>query len=105
MVCREAILRRRPSPRRSLAGTPGVRRRWLTAAPGAEVVALVMLAVLAGTGVLSYQGIGRLILIITMCAGAVVGATLSQFVVAPVIALAALCVASGLAIFRYGSPD
>lgn len=135
-------------------------RGWLTAALGAEVIALATLAILAGTGVLSYHGIGRLILILglalvfgaqsvvarqfgipeltttvltgtivgigmdsrlaggtgqgeklrylvvlTMCAGAVVGATLSQFVVAPVIALAAVCAAAGLAIFRYGSPD
>lgn len=135
-------------------------RRWLTAALGAEVIALVTLAVLAGTGVLSYHGSGRLLLIVglavvfgvqsvsarqfgipelnttvltativgigmdsrlaggtgqgeklrylvvlTMCAGAAVGATLSEFVVAPVIALAALCVACGLAVFRYGNPD
>ena len=42
--------------------------------------------------------------VLTMCGGAVVGATLSRFVVAPVIALAALTVAAGLAIFRYGRP-
>jgi uncharacterized membrane protein YoaK (UPF0700 family) len=44
----------------------------------------------------------RYAVVLTMCGGAVVGATLSRVVVAPVIALAALCVAAGLAIFRYG---
>lgn len=132
-------------------------RVWLTAALGAEVLLLTLLAVLAGTGVLSYHGNGRLILIaglamgfgaqnvaarrfgiqelsttvltmtivgigsdsrlaggtgereklrvgvvLTMCAGAVVGATLSQYVVAPVIGLAAVMVAAALAVFRYG---
>lgn len=132
-------------------------RRWITAALAAEVVALVVLAGLAGAGVLHYHDSGRLILIVglalifgsqsvaarqfgiqelsttvltativgigmdsrlaggtgdretlryavvlTMCGGAVVGATLSRFFVAPVIALAALCIAAGLAIFRYG---
>lgn len=46
----------------------------------------------------------RYLVVATMCGGAVVGATLSRFVVAPVIALAALSVAAGLAIFRYGRP-
>ena len=47
----------------------------------------------------------RYAVVFTMCGGAAVGATLSLFVVAPVIALAALCVAAGLAVFRYGRPD
>ena len=136
---------------RHLAGNV---RRWLTVALGGEVVGLLVLAGLAGAGVLSYHGTGRLILIVglalvfgsqsvaarqfgiqelsttvltativgigmdsrlagggghreklryavvgTMCGGAVVGATLSRIVVAPVIALAALSVAAGLAIF------
>lgn len=135
-------------------------RRWITVALGAEVVALLVLAALAGAGVLGYHGGDRLILIVclatifgsqsvaarefgiqeltttvltativligrdsrlaggrgererlryavvlTMCGGAVVGATLSEYVVAPVIALAALSVALGLVIFRYGRPD
>jgi uncharacterized membrane protein YoaK (UPF0700 family) len=135
-------------------------RSWLTTALGVEVIALLVLAGLAGSGVLSYHGGGRLILIVglamvfgaqsvaarqfgiqeltttvltativgigmdsrlaggtgereklrylvvlTMCGGAVVGATLSRFVVAPVIALAALSVAAGLAIFRFGRAD
>jgi uncharacterized membrane protein YoaK (UPF0700 family) len=132
-------------------------RAWLTAALGMEVLALTTLAVLAGTGVLSYQDTGRLILIaglaavfgaqnvaarrfgipeltttvltativgigsdsrlaggtgereklrfavvLTMCGGAVIGATLSRFVVAPVIGLAAVMVTAALAVFRYG---
>lgn len=132
-------------------------RRWLTVALGAEVVVLVTLAVLAGAGVLHYQGGGRMALILalamvfgaqnvaarkfgiqdlsttvltativgigadsrlaggtgageklryavvlTMCGGAVVGATLSRYVVAPVIGLAALVVMAALLIFRYG---
>lgn len=44
----------------------------------------------------------RYAVVLTMCGGAVVGATLSRFVVAPVIALAAVTVAVALAIFRYG---
>jgi uncharacterized membrane protein YoaK (UPF0700 family) len=44
----------------------------------------------------------RYLVVLTMVAGAVVGATLSRFVVAPVIALAALSVAAGLAILRHG---
>lgn len=132
-------------------------RRWLTVALGTEAAALLILAGLAGAGVIGYHDNGRLILITalavifgaqsvaarqfgiqelsttvltstivgigadsrlaggtgereklrylvvaTMCGGAVVGATLSRFVVAPVIALAALSVAAGSAIFRYG---
>lgn len=135
-------------------------RVWITAALGSEVLALTILAVLAGAGVLSYHGTGRLILIaglamvfgaqnvaarrfgiqelsttvltativgigsdsrlaggsgereklrfatvLTMCAGAVVGATLSRFVVAPVIGLAAVMVAAALMVFRYGPKD
>jgi len=132
-------------------------RRWITVALGGEVVALVVLAALAGAGVLRYHDSGRLILIVglamifgsqsvmarqlgiqelsttvltstivgigmdsrlaggngqrerlryavvlTMCGGAAVGATMSRFFVAPVIALAALSVAAGLVLFRYG---
>ncbi|MBU3706313.1 MAG: DUF1275 domain-containing protein [Mycobacterium sp.] len=133
---------------------------WLTAAMGFEVVALLVLALLAGIGILHYHESGRLILIsglavvfggqsmaarrfgiqelsttvltativgigadsrlaggtgereklrygvvLTMLGGAALGATLSRFVVAPVIALAALSVAAALAIFRYGRSD
>lgn len=44
----------------------------------------------------------RFAVVLTMCGGAVVGATLSRFVVAPVIGLAAVMVAAALAVFRYG---
>jgi len=44
----------------------------------------------------------RVSVVATMVAGAVVGATLTLFVVAPVIALAACVVAASLIIFRYG---
>ena len=134
-------------------------RRWLTTALGIEIVMLVALSILAGTGVLSYQantklflisglamtfgvqnatarqfgiqelsttvltstvvGIGvdsrlaggtgkreklRYSVIFAMCGGAIVGATMSRFAVAPVIALAAAVVAVSLLIFRFG-PD
>ncbi|BBY18455.1 YoaK family protein [Mycolicibacterium litorale] len=132
-------------------------RRWLTTALSVEVVALLVLAVLAGSGVLDYHDDTKLILIaglavvfgiqnatarqfgiqelsttvltqtivglgfdsrlaggsgdreklrygvvLTMCAGAVVGATLSLVTVAPVIALAGGVVATAMAIFRFG---
>ena len=133
-------------------------RLWLTVALGTEVVLLVVLAMLAGTGVLDYHDNGKLILIaglavtfgaqnaaarqfgvqelsttvltstivgigvdsrlaggsgereklrytvvVTMCAGAVVGATMTRWTVAPVIALGwRIAVAASLAVFRYG---
>ena len=40
--------------------------------------------------------------VVTMCAGAVVGATITRFTVAPAIALAAAVVAVAAAIFRFG---
>ena len=39
-----------------------------------------------------------------MCAGAAVGATMSRFTVAPVIALAAILVAANAVIFLFGPP-
>jgi uncharacterized membrane protein YoaK (UPF0700 family) len=133
-------------------------RRWLTVALCVEVVVLVALWILAGTGVLDYRdntklfliaglaitfgsqnatarqfgiqelsttvltstivGIGfdsrlaggtghreklRYSVVVTMCAGAVVGATMTRFTVAPVIGLAAAIVAVAAAIFRFGS--
>lgn len=132
-------------------------RRWLVIALGAEVIALVALSILAGAGVLTYHGRGRLILIAalavtfgtqsvtarqfgvqelsttvltstivgigfdsrlaggtgqreglrysvvaTMCAGAVVGATMTRYTVAPIIAIAALAIAISAAIFAFG---
>ena len=132
-------------------------RHWLTVALGVEVVVLMTLSILAGTGVLDYRdntklfliagmaitfgsqnatarqfgiqelsttvltstivGIGfdsrlaggtghreklRYSVVLTMCGGAMVGATLTRFTVAPVIALAAVAVAASAAIFRFG---
>ena len=132
-------------------------RRWLTVALGIEVVMLVMLSILSGTGVLDYQDNTKLILIaglavtfgvqaatarqfgiqelsttvltttivgigfdsrlaggsghrerlrysvvLTMCAGALVGATLTRWFVAPVIAIAAVVVAAAAGVFWFG---
>jgi uncharacterized membrane protein YoaK (UPF0700 family) len=134
-------------------------RLWLTAALGMEVVTLLVLSILAGTGVLDYHSNTKLILIaglaltfgsqnaaarqfgiqelsttvltstivgigvdsrlaggtgereklrysvvLTMCGGAVVGATMTRFTVAPIIALAAAVVAASMLIFRFGPP-
>ncbi|WP_349270249.1 membrane protein [Mycolicibacterium parafortuitum] len=132
-------------------------RLWLTTAFGLEVVALLVLAVLAGLGVVDYHDDSKLVLIAglaitfgsqnatarqfgiqelsttvltstivglgfdsrlaggtgqgeklrygvvaTMLAGAAVGATLTLFTVAPIIALAAAIVAISTAIFAFG---
>ena len=134
-------------------------RRWLTTSLGIEIVVLVALSIMAGTGVVSYHANTKLILIAglaitfgvqnatarqfgvqelsttvltstvvgigvdsrlaggtgereklrysvisALCAGAIVGATMSRYTVAPVIALAAAVVAVSLLIFRFG-PD
>lgn len=133
-------------------------RRWLIITLSVEVVMLVGLSILAGTGVLDYRnntklfliaglaltfgiqnatarqfgiqelsttvltttivGIGfdsrlaggtgnreklRYSVVLTMCAGAVVGATMTRFTVAPVIALAALVVGISATIFSFGA--
>ena len=44
----------------------------------------------------------RYSVVVTMCVGAVVGATMTRFTVAPVIALAAVVVAIATAIFQFG---
>ena len=132
-------------------------RRWLTVALGIEIAILVLLSILAGTGVLRYDTKSKLILIVglavafglqnstarqfgiqelyttvltstivglgvdsklaggtgrrqklrysvvsAMIAGAIVGATLSRVVVAPVIAMAAGIVAVAMMLFRFG---
>lgn len=132
-------------------------RQWLTVALGGEVALLLVLAALAGAGVLRYHDATKLILIVglavafglqnstarqfgiqelyttvltstivgigvdsrlaggdgrreklrygvvlVMLLGAIVGATLSRAVVAPVIALAAAVVAASGLLFRYG---
>ncbi|MBV8786618.1 MAG: DUF1275 domain-containing protein [Mycobacterium sp.] len=130
---------------------------WITLVLATEITLLVVLAVLAGTGVLHYNdktklvmigilavtfglqhssarqfeirelsttvltstivslgmesrlagGTGdreklRLSVVFTMCAGALVGATMSRFVVAPVFVVTAAVVAISLLIFRFG---
>lgn len=45
----------------------------------------------------------RYVVVLTLCSGAVVGATLTRFTVAPIIALAALIVSVSAAIFWFGS--
>jgi uncharacterized membrane protein YoaK (UPF0700 family) len=132
-------------------------RRWLTTVFGIEIVLLLTMSILAGTGVLHYRdntklvligclavtfglqhatarqfgiqelsttvltstivGLGvdsrlaggtgargrlRLSVVLTMCAGAAVGATMSRFVVAPVFALAAAVIAASMLMFRCG---
>ncbi|MCV7378232.1 DUF1275 family protein [Mycobacterium alsense] len=47
----------------------------------------------------------RYSVVFTMCAGALVGATMSRFVVAPVFAIAAAVIATSLLIFRFGPPS
>ncbi len=47
----------------------------------------------------------RLSVVFTMCAGALVGATMSRFVVAPVFAVTAVVVTLSLAIFLFGPAD
>ncbi len=134
-------------------------RRWVTVALAVECALLLVLSVLAGTGVLDYRDNTKLILIaglavafgsqnatarqfgiqelsttvltstivgfgvdsrlaggkgergklrvsvvLTMCAGAVVGATLSRFMVAPVIAIVAVLVAATSVLFWFGPP-
>ncbi|AFM14959.1 putative membrane protein [Mycolicibacterium chubuense NBB4] len=137
-------------------------RRWLATALGLEVVILLALAALTGSGVLDYHddrklfliaglaiafgdqnatarqfgiqelsttvltqtivGIGfdsrlaggtgdreklRYGVVLTMCSGAVVGATLTRVTVAPIIVIAAVLVAVSAAVFCLGSggPD
>ncbi|OBG20543.1 YoaK family protein [Mycobacterium sp. 852002-51057_SCH5723018] len=135
-------------------------RAWITTVLATEVVLLVALSILAGTGALHYHDNSKLIMIgvlavtfglqhssarqfgiqelsttvltstivslgldsrlaggtgarqtlrfsvvLTMCAGALVGATMSRFVVAPVFAVTAAVVATSLLIFRFGPAE
>jgi uncharacterized membrane protein YoaK (UPF0700 family) len=135
-------------------------RPWITTVLATEIVLLVTLSILAGTGVLHYHDNTKLIMIgvlavtfglqhssarqfgiqelsttvltstivslgldsrlaggtgareklrfsvvFTMCAGALVGAAMSRFVVAPVFAVAAAVVATSLLIFRFGPTE
>ncbi|OBJ86389.1 YoaK family protein [Mycobacterium asiaticum] len=76
-----------------------------------ELTTTVLTSTIVGLGVDSRLAGGtgqreklRYSVVCTMCAGAVVGATLTWITVAPVLALAAAVVATSLLIFRYG-PD
>jgi uncharacterized membrane protein YoaK (UPF0700 family) len=135
-------------------------RPWITTVLATEIVLLVALSIVAGTGVLHYHDNTKLIMIgvlavtfglqhssarqfgiqelsttvltstivslgwdshlaggtgerqklrfsvvFTMCAGALVGATMSRFVVAPVFAVTAAVVATSLLIFGFGPTE
>ena len=74
-----------------------------------ELSTTVLTSTIVGIGVDSRLAGGtgereklRYTVVLTMCLGAVVGATISRFAVAPVIGLAAFTIAASLAIFRYG---
>ncbi len=74
-----------------------------------ELSTTVLTSTIVGIGVDSRLAGGsgereklRYTVVLTMLAGAAVGATMSRFMVAPVIGLAAAVVATSLAIFRYG---
>ncbi len=74
-----------------------------------ELSTTVLTSTLVGIGVDSRLAGGsgereklRYAVVLTMCAGATVGATMSRFMVAPVIGLAAATVAASLAVFHYG---
>ena len=135
-------------------------REWITTVLATEILLLLALSILAGTGVLHYDDNTKLIIIgalavtfglqhssarqfgikelsttvltstivslgldsrlsggtgareklrfsvvLTMCAGAFVGATMSRYVVAPVFAVTATVIAASLLIFRFGPTD
>src|SRR3954471_3726076 len=74
-----------------------------------ELSTTVLTSTIVGIGVDSRLAGGtgkreklRLSVVLTMCGGAIVGATLTRFTVAPVIALAAVAVAASAAIFLFG---
>jgi uncharacterized membrane protein YoaK (UPF0700 family) len=76
-----------------------------------ELSTTVLTSTIVGIGVDSRLAGGtgqheklRLSVVLTMCAGAVAGATLSRFVVAPVIGLVAALVATAAVIFWFGPP-
>jgi len=76
-----------------------------------ELSTTVLTSTIVGIGVDSRLAGGtgqreklRFAVVLTMCGGAVVGATISRFTVAPVIALAAVVVAVSAAIFLFGPP-
>lgn len=74
-----------------------------------ELSTTVLTSTLVGIGVDSRLAGGtgereklRYSVVLTLCAGAMVGATMTRWTVAPVIALAAVVVGTSLAVFRYG---
>ena len=76
-----------------------------------ELSTTVLTSTIVGIGVDSRLAGGtgqreklRYSVVVTMCAGAVVGATMSRFTVALVIALAAILVAASAVIFLFGPP-
>lgn len=76
-----------------------------------ELSTTVLTSTIVGIGVDSRLAGGtgqreklRFSVVLTMCAGAVVGATLSRFVVAPVIGLVAALVATTAVLFWFGPP-
>lgn len=76
-----------------------------------ELSTTVLTSTLVGIGVDSRLAGGtgerarlRIAVVLTMCAGAAIGAAMSRFTVAGVIALAAAVVAASAAIFRFGPP-
>ena len=76
-----------------------------------ELSTTVLTSTLVGIGVDSRLAGGtgerarlRIAVVLTMCAGAAIGAAMSRFTVAGVIALAAAVIAASAAIFRFGPP-
>ena len=76
-----------------------------------ELSTTVLTSTIVGIGVDSRLAGGdgereklRWSVVLTMCAGAVVGATMSRFTVAPVIALVAAIVAATAVLFWFGPP-
>ncbi|NTY61422.1 YoaK family protein [Mycolicibacterium sphagni] len=74
-----------------------------------ELSTTVLTSTLVGIGVDSRLAGGtgereklRYSVVLTLCAGAMVGATMTRWTVAPVIALAAVVVGASLAVFQYG---
>jgi uncharacterized membrane protein YoaK (UPF0700 family) len=74
-----------------------------------ELSTTVLTSTLVGIGVDSRLAGGtgereklRYSVVLTLCAGAMVGATLTRWMVAPVIGLAAIVVAASLAVFLFG---
>jgi uncharacterized membrane protein YoaK (UPF0700 family) len=77
-----------------------------------ELTTTVLTSTIVGLGVDSRLAGGsgkrarlRFSVVVTMCAGATVGATLTRVAIAPVLTLAAAVVATSLLIFRFGPAD